>query len=283
MMDRSASDTMRFEPEPEPAGPDPDSRLSANRPAIPSRRIHIAGAPIDLITLSETVSLVDQAIQDGRTLRHVAINAAKVVEAQKHAELRRALVESQVATADGQAIVWAARALGYEAPERVAGIDLMAELLDLARRRHVGVYLLGAKPEVVGKLAQRLSADRPGLRICGYHHGYFTAAEEQSVVEDIRESRAAMLFVAMNTPAKELFLAKHHDALGIPFRMGVGGAFDVMVGLQRRAPVWMQNAGLEWFYRFLQEPGRLWRRYLVGNYRFLALVWRELKRTRLSH
>ncbi len=281
-MNRTTADKMRFKPDRELASLDSNLQSSPNLAAIPSRRIHIVGAPIDLITLRETVSIVDQAIHDGRTLRHVSINAAKVVEAQGHAELRRALVESQLATADGQVIVWAARALGYDAPERVAGIDLMGQLLDLARRRDLGVYLLGAKCEVVEELARQLGGDRQGLRVCGYHHGYFTAAQEESVVKNIRESGAAMLFVAMGTPAKELFLANHHGALGVPFRMGVGGAFDVMVGLQRRAPVWMQNAGLEWFYRFAQEPGRLWKRYLVGNGRFLGLLWRELKRTYLS-
>jgi N-acetylglucosaminyldiphosphoundecaprenol N-acetyl-beta-D-mannosaminyltransferase len=116
----------------------------------------------------------------------------------------------------------------------------------------------------------------PGLKIVGFRNGYFTQAEEGSVVEEIRQSDADILFVAMGSPQKEYFLHQHREAMSVPFSMGVGGSFDVVAGVSLRAPMWMQKAGLEWFYRFLNEPGRLWKRYLVTNAVFLTMIVRGL-------
>jgi N-acetylglucosaminyldiphosphoundecaprenol N-acetyl-beta-D-mannosaminyltransferase len=212
----------------------------------------------------------------------VAINAAKLVRFQQDAELRRVIRGCQLVTADGQAVVWAGQVLGQRLPERVTGIDLMHAVLQRSSERGHGVYVLGARAEVLERALGTLREQYPSLRVAGARHGYFRAEEEAAIVEGIREAAPDVLFVALETPAKELFLARHRDRLQVPFVMGVGGAVDILGGVRRRAPRWMQRLGLEWAYRLAQDPRRLAGRYVVGNTRFTWLVVRELVRQRLG-
>lgn len=245
-------------------------------------RVDLLGAPLDPLTLRETVALVEAGIDGRGPTVHACVNAAKLVQLRRDDALRRALWSCDLVTADGQAVVWAARLLGGAVPERVAGIDLMAALLLLAEERGFGVYLLGARPEVLERAVAVLRARHPELRLVGARDGYFDPQEEPDVADEIAAAGPDLLLVALDTPRKELFLAEHADRLGVPFAMGVGGAFDVLAGRRRRAPGWAQRAGLEWAFRLAQEPVRLGRRYLVGNMRFTALVLGELARTRIA-
>jgi N-acetylglucosaminyldiphosphoundecaprenol N-acetyl-beta-D-mannosaminyltransferase len=242
-------------------------------------RVSMLGCPLDAVTLNQALARVEEAIVDRSTCQHVAVNAAKLVRFQGDPTLRAAINGCELITADGQAIVWAARLLGDALPERVAGIDLMAALLELASSRGYRVFILGARPAVVSKAAACIRARLPNLSLA-YHHGYFASEEEDAIVRQIASASPDLLFVALETPAKELFLARHRGELDVPFVMGVGGAIDVIAGVRRRAPRWMQRAGLEWLFRFVQDPRRLARRYVVGNTRFCLLVAGELLRRR---
>jgi N-acetylglucosaminyldiphosphoundecaprenol N-acetyl-beta-D-mannosaminyltransferase len=159
-------------------------------------------------------------------------------------------------------------------PARVTGIDLFDALLALAARRGYRVYLLGARPHVVARAAAEICSRHPDLVLAGFRDGYFGAAETESVVEEIRAAEPQLLFVALETPVKETFLAKYRERIGAPFVMGIGGALDVMAGERRRAPRVLQRLGLEWGYRLAQDPRRLARRYVVGNTVFTWLVLR---------
>jgi N-acetylglucosaminyldiphosphoundecaprenol N-acetyl-beta-D-mannosaminyltransferase len=245
-------------------------------------RIELLGCPVDAVTLAEAVGRVEAAIASGDSIQHVAINAAKLVKYQRDEDLRAAIDGCELATADGQPVVWAARLLGRPLPERVAGIDFMHALLDASRRGGFRVFLLGARADVLVRAEAAISEQYPGIAVAGRHHGYFAPDEEAAVVEEIAAAAPDLLFVALETPAKELFLARHRHRLRLPFVMGVGGAFDVLAGERRRAPGWMRSAGLEWLYRLAQDPRRLARRYVVGNTRFVVLVLRELPRARLG-
>jgi N-acetylglucosaminyldiphosphoundecaprenol N-acetyl-beta-D-mannosaminyltransferase len=203
------------------------------------------------------------------------MNAAKLVAYQHDDDLRAIVAGCGLVSADGQSLVWAARALGEPLPERVAGIDLMHELLAAAARRGDRVFILGARPEVLERAVERIRALHPGIVIAGRRDGYFGDAGVAAVCDEIRSARADMLFVAMSSPAKERFLGAHGADLGVPLVMGVGGAIDVIAGVARRAPAPWQRAGVEWLYRLLQEPLRLGPRYLRTNGRFMALVARE--------
>jgi N-acetylglucosaminyldiphosphoundecaprenol N-acetyl-beta-D-mannosaminyltransferase len=244
------------------------------------RRTMILGCPIDVATMEDAVARVDEAIRRRETCQHVAINAAKIVKIQHNADLRAAIEGCELITADGQAVVWAGAILGSPLPERVAGIDLMHRLLAAAQDAGHGVFLLGARPEVLERAEREILRLFPDVTIAGRHHGYFSRDEEDAVVDLIEAAAPKMLFVALETPAKELFLLRHRDRLGVPFVMGVGGSFDILAGVKRRAPHLMRRFGLEWLFRFIQDPRRLARRYVVGNSRFIWLVARERLRTR---
>jgi N-acetylglucosaminyldiphosphoundecaprenol N-acetyl-beta-D-mannosaminyltransferase len=239
--------------------------------------------PVRAETLGEAVAAVDAVVRGGRPTIHVALNAAKVSKLHRDGAFRALLRGFDWVHADGASVVWASRLLGRSLPERVAGIDLMAALVDLAAARGHRPYFLGARLEVVERCVRLLERRHPGLRVAGWHDGYWKEedpAEEGAVIEAVRRARPDLLFLAVPTPRKERFLCRHRDALGVPFAMGVGGAFDVVAGAVRRAPPAWQRAGMEWAYRLLQEPRKMWRRYLVTNAHFAWIVAQELARGR---
>jgi N-acetylglucosaminyldiphosphoundecaprenol N-acetyl-beta-D-mannosaminyltransferase len=242
----------------------------------PTEPVRVARVPIHPVDLQAALARVDEFIAERAPHYNISINAAKVVEFQDDEAMREAIGEAHLLTADGQAVVWAARLLGRPLPARIAGSDLMEALLAHAARRGYSVYLLGARDEVVRTCVARAKARHPSLRVAGYRDGYFRRDDEAAVVAAIRAAGPDILFLGFGTPAKEYFMHRHHRALGVPFVMGVGGTFDVLAGRVARAPRWIQRAGLEWAFRLGQEPRRMWKRYLVGNTRFTWIVAREL-------
>ncbi|MBC8239587.1 MAG: WecB/TagA/CpsF family glycosyltransferase [Alphaproteobacteria bacterium] len=240
------------------------------------------GTPLDLLSMAQTVELAEGAMASGQHIQQVVINVAKLVNMRSDPDLHQDVLQSDIINIDGMGILWAARLLGHKARERVAGIDLMEALIAGCARHGYQPYFLGASEVVLQRAMARLRSDYPALRIAGCRSGYFTQAEEEQVVADIRDSGAHCLFVAISSPMKERFLRRHRDHLGVPFLMGVGGSLDVVAGQVRRAPPWMRQTGLEWLYRLIQEPRRMWRRYLVTNTIFLGLLLAELGRTWLS-
>ncbi|HEX2967702.1 MAG TPA: WecB/TagA/CpsF family glycosyltransferase [Bacteroidales bacterium] len=244
-------------------------------------KVDFLGIPVDSHTMEETISRIDEAIKADEHINHVVINAGKVVSMMKDRELFNSVLSCDIISADGQSIVWAARILGKKIPGRVAGVDLMQELIKLASVRGYKCFFLGAREEVVKKVVERYTKEYgPGI-IAGYRNGYFSSEEESEVAMQIAGSGANMLFVAITSPKKEKFLYKYESVLRkVNFTMGVGGTFDIIAGLTKRAPKWVQNMGMEWFVRLAQEPGRMWKRYLVGNTTFIYLVMRERIRFR---
>lgn len=238
-------------------------------------RINICNIPVDALTMKQTIALIDEAIREKRSIHHVVINAVKVVNAQKDEKLRDSIVSCDIINADGQGIIWASQLLNKPLPERVAGIDLMENLVELAAQRKYRIFFLGAKEEILHKVIQTYSKKYGSEIIAGYNNGYFKAEEEENIAKKIADSYADILFVAMSSPKKEIFLNTHKDLIKTPFIMGVGGSFDVVSGFVKRAPKWMQESGLEWLYRTLQEPRRMWKRYLFGNSSFIYLVLKE--------
>ncbi|HEX2532849.1 MAG TPA: WecB/TagA/CpsF family glycosyltransferase, partial [Chitinophagaceae bacterium] len=239
------------------------------------KRITICNIPCDALTMDQTIARVDEAIQKKEQLHHVVINAAKVVNAQSDKQLAASIVNCDIINADGQSIVWASKLLKRPLSERVAGIDLMDNLVKLAAEKGYKLYLFGAKEEIVSKVAGIYKSQYGSDIIAGFRNGYYKPEEEEEIARQIGASGAHMLFVAITSPKKEIFLNKYKNLIQVPFIMGVGGSFDVVAGFTRRAPQWMQRTGLEWLYRVVQEPGRLWKRYLVTNTAFIVLVMKE--------
>lgn len=237
-------------------------------------RYPILNTYVNAISLDETVDEIEKIIARGVPTQHVVINASKVNLMEADPELASIVNECPLINADGASIVWAAKKLGVPLRERVTGIDLFQRLVGLASEKGYRIYLFGAKEEVVTKVKAIFEDRYPGIQIVGYRNGYFTEADEPQIVSDMAASGADMMFVAFSSPKKEYWVHKYIDQIGIPFVMGVGGSFDVVAGVTDRAPTWMQEHGLEWFYRFIQEPGRLWKRYIIGNLKFVALTYR---------
>ena len=224
--------------------------------------------------MDETVRRVEEIIKNGVPTQHVVINASKVNLMEKDPELRKIVNGCPLINADGASILWAAKKLGVPLKERVTGIDLFLRLVKLANEKGYKIYLFGAKEEVVKKVKGIFEAQYPNLQIVGYRNGYFSEQDEKQIVADMANSGADMMFVAFSSPKKEYWVNKYLKKLNIPFVMGVGGSFDVVAGVTDRAPKWMQDHSLEWFYRFIQEPRRMWKRYIVGNAKFVSLTYK---------
>lgn len=233
--------------------------------------VDILGLPVSRVTMEDLLRIANESIASRRQLLLGVLNVAKVIYARRDRQLRESLKQADLIVADGLPIVWLSWLLGAPLPERVPGVDIMLRFLNEANKKHYRVYFLGARPSVLQKLIETVKKDYQGVYIVGQRDGYFGNDQEQCIAEDVRKSHADILFVGISSPKKENFLRKWHQYVNVPVCHGVGGSFDVLVGVTRRAPIWMQKAGLEWLFRLIQEPRRMWKRYLVTNTIFILL------------
>lgn len=246
-------------------------------------QITLLGMPIHQIRMSELLDYCEQAIEKKEHLVLGMVNVAKLVNCRKDPQLFKSVAEANIIAADGQGVVWLSRLTGQPLPERVAGIDVMYGLMERAAIGRYRVFFLGAKPKVVNVVAHKAELTYPGLQVAGICDGYFDVEKDgQRIAEQIRDSKADILFVAITPPKKEIFMDRWKEVINVPVCHGVGGSFDVFAGVVKRAPVWMQKMGLEWFYRVLQEPRRMWKRYFVTNSLFIILGIKEIMRFRLG-
>lgn len=236
--------------------------------------IKLFGSKMDTLTMKETVRVINKRIKKGLFTQHVVVNVAKIVNMQCDPVLRDSVNSCDIINIDGMGLLWGAKLFNNQITERVSGIDLFYELLKSSEYEGNGIFLLGATQDVLDKTVFNLKKQFPDLKVNGSHHGYFSEEKEKEIVLQISESEADLLFVAMSSPKKENFINCWKDQLGVSFVMGVGGTFDVVAGVTKRAPSWMQKYGLEWFYRVIQEPKRLWRRYLYTNSKYALMLLR---------
>lgn len=236
--------------------------------------IKFFGSKMDTLTMKETVKTINDRIDQGTFTQHVVVNVAKIVNMQKDPILRDSVNSSDIINIDGMGLLWGAKLFSDKVTERVSGIDLFHELIKSSEDSGKGIFLLGATQGVLNKTSYELKKQYPRLKVNGSNHGYFSGEQEEDIVQKINESGAKLLFVAMSSPKKENFINRWKKELNVNFVMGVGGTFDVVSGMTKRAPQWMQTYGLEWFYRVIQEPGRLWQRYLFTNSKFTLMILR---------
>jgi N-acetylglucosaminyldiphosphoundecaprenol N-acetyl-beta-D-mannosaminyltransferase len=249
---------------------------------VPGRTARLFGVPIHAMTMPEALDVVHGAITRHERLQIGVVNVAKVVNMRRDPALGEDVLTSDLILADGMAVVWASRLLGAPLPERVAGIDLMFGILERGNIHGYRVYCLGATEEISATVAERIAAQYPNVRLAGRRNGYFRDDESEEIARDIANSRADVLFVAITSPKKERFLARWSALMDVPVCHGVGGSFDVFAGKVQRAPESWQRLGLEWLYRVKQEPGRLWKRYLITNSIFCGMVIKEWVRHLLT-
>jgi N-acetylglucosaminyldiphosphoundecaprenol N-acetyl-beta-D-mannosaminyltransferase len=256
-------------------------------PDIIAPVVHVLGIPFHAMRLNLALDKLEQFIRQ-RTPRHICLsNAYTVALAKTDPELRSLLIRADLVLPDGMSIVWGSRWIGVRLPERVAGPDVMAGLCARAEKQGYSLYLLGSSPENLNLLRSELLRRWPGLKIAGVHSPSmcesFSAEENRDIIKRIRECAPDILFVGMSCPKQEKWISKHLENLKVPVSLGVGAAFNFLSGSVPRAPEYLQRIGLEWFYRLYREPRRLWKRYLLGNAIFLALLATQCGRRIFSH
>lgn len=224
---------------------------------------------------SEFLDIIESNLKNGNQIIQNGLNAASVNELFNNEKLRKAYKNSDLINIDGMSVVWTLRLKGINVPERVTCPDLALDILSMAEKNNFSVFLLGAKERNLRLCKKNLQVKYPNLIIAGYRNGYYKEDEELTIINMINIAKPDILFLGMPSPYKELFAEKYRHNLTAKYILGVGGLFDILSGLKKRAPLWIQKIGMEWFYRFAQEPFRLWRRYLIGNFKFLWLVNKE--------
>lgn len=251
------------------------------------RLIVILGVPIDDLNMAETLDRLDEFVRVGRETgkghQVATVNADFVVKAMADPELRYLLQEADLATADGMPLVWGARLLGVNLEGRVAGADMIPALAERAAEKGYSIYFLGAAPGIAVRAAEILKEQYPGLIVAGVHSPPYSSVIDMdpAIIEEIKAARPDILLVAFGNPKQEKWIGMYGRDLAIPVMIGVGGTLDFITGNTKRAPEWMQRAGLEWLHRLLMEPRRLWRRYavdMVGFGTFFLRQWWVMRR-----
>lgn len=238
------------------------------------------GVTIVNTSMEEAIDWIEKRATelDGAVSRLAFVNPDCLNIAYTNQPYRDVLKSSDRVLPDGIGIHVGCRLLGTSLKANVNGTDLFPRLCERFAQTGQSIYLLGAQPGIAAAAAEAMQRRYAGLSVAGVRDGYFSAGEEADVIEEINASGASVLLVAFGVPRQELWLAKHRDRLEIPVQMGVGGLFDFYSGRIPRAPQWLRELGMEWSWRLLQEPGRMWRRYLVGNWVFLYRVWKQSRR-----
>lgn len=246
----------------------------------------LAGVRVDSVNLDSAVTMIESAITDGVPMQIATVNLDFLVRAQRSAELRQVLQGSDLNVADGMPVVWLSRLAGQPLPGRTAGSDLVPLALSRLAARGARVFLLGGGRDVALEAGRRLVAAYPGLVIAGHCEPPMAPIDRlpnRSIVRLIRAARPDVLLVALGNPKQELWIARNRQALGAGVAIGVGCTLDMLAGRSARAPVWMQASGLEWLFRLIQEPRRLFTRYLVdavwlGRFALVAAYQRVTSR-----
>lgn len=250
-------------------------RRTTSRPhGSPSSRIGICGLPVDNVTMEAALDTMMERLRTRTRTRLFFLNADCVNISYRDPSYREAVRQADLVFADGSGMRLAGRAFRTPIVDNVNGTDFFP----LACERLAGsghrIFLLGARPGVAQKVRSWMKRNHPGIAICGVHHGYFPRAQSGRIAQKIRRSGADVLLVALGAPEQEKWIIEHIEATGVTVALGVGGLFDFFSGSVPRAPVWMRRAGVEWIYRFWQEPRRMWKRYWIGNFVFMARVLR---------
>ncbi|MEJ5197832.1 MAG: WecB/TagA/CpsF family glycosyltransferase [Anaerolineae bacterium] len=242
-------------------------------PYAVSSPVRILGVRVDAITYAELLERIGEFIASGAPHQIATVNPEFVMEAQRNERFRAVLEQADLCVADGVGLLWAARRQGKRLPERVTGSDAVPLIAERAARAGWRLYLLGAGPGVAERTGRLLEARYGAGIIAGAYAGSPAPEEAPAIINRIRAARPDVLFVAYGAPKQDIWIADHKHELGVPAMMGVGGAFDHLVGVRKRAPVWVQRLNLEWLYRLITQPWR-WRRQLALP-RFVWAVYRN--------
>lgn len=240
-----------------------------------NKRITILNTTIDVLSFQDTLELVEKYVIKKVPLHLMGVNADKINELNKNDRLKQIVNSCGIINADGASVVKASKFLGKPLPERVAGIDLMINLIKLSEKKGYSVYFLGSTQKIIEKTIDVIKNEYPNLIIAGYHNGYFKENDWEFISDELLRIKPDIVFVGITSPIKEYLIEYLQNKGNNSVFMGVGGSFDVISGTIHRAPIWMQKNSLEWLFRVIQEPKRLFKRYFVGNCKFVKNVIEE--------
>lgn len=240
------------------------------------KTVKILGIRVHLLRQKAVLEWIEEAIQKKESRQIITGNPEMIMAAQKNERFFQIMNQADLIVPDGIGLVLAIRYfLKEKVPERVTGFDLSTSFFELAIQKGYSIYLLGGAPKIAEKAAQRLIKIYPGLQIKGTHHGYLTEEECPNVIKEIASLKPDLLLVGMGAPRQEYFITDHKEKYGVPVSIGIGGSIDHWAGEKRRAPLWMQNLHLEWFYRLIQEPRRFLRLLALPKFVFYAAFYKE--------
>jgi len=246
--------------------------------------VRVLGVRIDMVDYEKTISLIADCISSHSVGNYICVSPVHpIMVAQKDEELRQALSDSRLTVADGRPVVWAARLLGASIKNTVRGTNLMVRTCEMAERKDYSIFLYGSKQETLGKLRENLLKRFPLLRVVGTYSPPFrnlTHDEKTDIINMINSANPDILFVGLGAPKQEKWMANFCPYINVPVTLGVGAAFDFLSGERKQAPVWMQVRGLEWLFRLVNEPDRLWARYFVYNSLYIFLITKQLLKER---
>jgi N-acetylglucosaminyldiphosphoundecaprenol N-acetyl-beta-D-mannosaminyltransferase len=256
------------------------NEASVERGVASRERFSVLGVRFDVVQIPDVILQMRQWIVRRAGCGYIAVAGMHGITQARHSiEFRQAIADAGLVVADGMPVIWLGRLRGYDLPRRVYGPELMLQFCKETATAGYRHYLLGGAPDVPEQLARALDKACPGIGIVGTHSPPFrpsTPQEDAAIIENINRAAPDVLWVGLGTPKQEMWMHQHRDKLRVPVMIGVGAAFDFLSSRKRQAPVWMQDRGLEWFFRLMQEPRRLWKRYLVGGSQFVFLVASEL-------
>jgi len=242
--------------------------------------VNILGTKISIVNMRSVLKELENEIKAKQSQAQMVCvpNVHSVIIATKDQEFRKILNSAPMAVPDGMPLVWVSRFLGKRIPERVSGPDILYAFSKIAAKKGYSFFFMGAAAGTADKMAKELKREHPFLKVVGTYsppYGKFSREENRRIIEMVNKAKPDVLWVAMTAPKQEKWIWMNKMALKIPVAVGVGAAFDFLSGNVRRAPVWIQKAGLEWLWRLIQEPKRLWKRYLVDDMKFFWLVFKQ--------
>jgi len=232
-------------------------------------KVSILGVKIDRVTKKQTIEKIANFVKSQKPHQIVTINPEFVMTAQKDKEFKEVINRADLAIADGVGIIWASRLVQHSLSERIAGVDLVDEIAKLASQNNWSIYFLGAKEGIAQKAAENLKKKYKNLKIVGFESG---SPHDLTIIEKIKKTKPDILLVAFGAPKQDKWIYKFKESLNVPVMMGVGGSFDFIAKKVPRAPKWLQNIGLEWFHRLINEPWRLKRQLDLPKFAFLVII-----------
>ena len=243
------------------------------------QRVNILGTQVSSITTSDLLADFKAAIQNKKLIQVAITPVNSILAAHKNPQVQNAYNTADYVLCDGMPVKWASSFLNTPVKERITGLDLLPNLVELCSKNDFSIFLLGASPGVGDKLKDIILNQYPQAKIVGVYvppfMTTFTADENNNMISAVNAASPDVLLVSLTAPKQDIWIANNKDALNATLLVGIGGAFEVMAGLAKRAPKWVQKAGLEWLYRFIQEPKRLFRRYFIEAPLFIPLIIKQ--------